>query len=502
MTRIYTALISFTILFSFTSFGQIFPYKESFDSYTASQPLSGHGGITATNHVYVTAHGVVGNCAEFQMAPSATHDTLLSPLVGPLTVHSITSFYFRVVTYVGSTPILYNMTAGDQAKIIVYDSNFSLNTTQYIIDNSHQNTTASYVKVVVGIPSALATNSGWFKIVAVNTSGHTWLLEFDSLVVKDTLVIHPVVTLVSSSNVTCRGDSDGTITIAASGASPPYRYLWSNGQTTATATHLAGGVYTVTVTDSLNATSTLTDTISQPQFTLQLDSLVKTNVRCKGDASGSARVYPTGGTPGYTYSWSATPVQTTQQILNIHAGNYTVTVTDSRGCAVTASAPITQPAIGMTATVSSTGTHASNGTATVTVSGGLGTLTYLWSPFPQTTATAVGLSPGMYTVTVTDSIGCTLIDSVRVADLTGIKEMDNTALKLYPNPASEHLYISLDGRTQNVMSVTIADISGRIVLTDNVAANNMNISSLTDGVYVIRVINGDKSYIRRLVIQR
>ena len=140
-----------------------------------------------------------------------------------------------------------------------------------------------------------------------------------------------------------------------------------------------------------------------------------TNVSCNGGNNGTATVTPTGGTPGYTYLWSPGG-QTTQSISGLAAGTYTVTVTDSKGCTTTASYTVTQPAV-LVATASGTNVSCfggNDGTATVSVTGGTAGYTYLWSPGGQTTQSISGLTAGTYSVTVTDSKGCTAVSSYTV----------------------------------------------------------------------------------------
>lgn len=502
MTRLYTAVLSLAILFSSAAFGQVFPYSEAFDSYTAPQPLNGIGGYTATSRVMITANGVVGNCVEFQNTASAmanVSDTLISPLIGPLTTHSATSFYFRVVKDSAGIKVRYQMTGGDNAQILV--SAGILNSLQYTINSANQNPGRSYVKVTVGVPALVSTFSGRFKIVSVNSSAHTWQIEFDSLVVRDTLQVPPVLSSIVI-NDSCRGDSTGSIRVNASGATPPYSYHWSTTSVdTSYLSHLAAGPYSVTVTDSLGATATLFDTVKQPQFQLLLDSLVKTNVLCFGSATGTAQIYPKGGTPSYSYDWSTSPPQHTQQAQNVPAGNYSVTVTDSKGCKITATTQLTQPTA-LTVALSSTPSSGSNGTATAIANGGTSPFSYAWTPGGQNTPIASGLAPGEYVVQVTDGNSCVLIDSVRVTNLISINEVNGNAMRLYPNPASDHLYISIDGNTQSPVVVNILDMSGRSVVTEESVTNSINISSLTNGLYLIKVSNAGNTYIKRIVIQK
>ncbi|MBS1781410.1 MAG: gliding motility-associated C-terminal domain-containing protein [Bacteroidetes bacterium] len=216
----------------------------------------------------------------------------------------------------------------------------------------------------------------------------------------------------SIKNVNCANGNDGTLSVYVSGGTPAYTYSWNTtpAKTTALVTGLTAGTYTVVVTDAHGCTDTATRAITQP--TPLVAGIASTaNVNCYGDNNGTASANVTGGTPGYTYSWSTTPTQTTQAAHNLAAGNYIVTVTDAKGCVDTALATITQPTllngyISSYQNVSCNG--ANNGTATVAANGGTAPYTYSWSTTPaQTTATITGLATGTYTATVTDAHGCT-----------------------------------------------------------------------------------------------
>ena len=144
----------------------------------------------------------------------------------------------------------------------------------------------------------------------------------------------------SQTNVACNAGTTGSATVTVSGGTGAYTYSWNTTpiQTTATASNLAAGTYTVTIKDANLCTITKTVTITQPTALTATTS--QTNVGCGGDNTGSATINVSGGTPGYTYSWNTTPIQTTATASNLTAGTYTVTATDANSCTITKSVTI------------------------------------------------------------------------------------------------------------------------------------------------------------------
>ncbi len=176
---------------------------------------------------------------------------------------------------------------------------------------------------------------------------------------------------------------------------------------------MAAGTYTVTVTDANACTKTLSATITQPSaLTL---SKTQVDVLCNGNSTGSIDLTVSGGTSPYTYAWSNSA--TTQDISNLVAGTYTVTVTDANACTKTISATIAQPSA---LTLSKTQVNVlckgnSTGSIDLTVSGGTSPYTYAWSN-SATTQDISGLVAGTYTVTVTDANSCTKTISATITE--------------------------------------------------------------------------------------
>jgi gliding motility-associated-like protein len=227
-------------------------------------------------------------------------------------------------------------------------------------------------------------------------------------------------TISSTINISCNGANDGSATVSMGGAStPPFTYAWTpSSQTTATASGLGAGTYTVTVNDGNGCIATASTVITEPSVITNTFS--NTNVSCNGGTDGTARVIPAGGTPGYTYFWTPGG-QTSQTANSLAAGTYTCVITDANGCTKTVTTSITEPpAMALGETHIDANCNLPNGSATVTVAGGVGPYTYSWSTVPvQTTTTASNLAANTYVVTVTDANSCAQTLSVTVNNLSG-----------------------------------------------------------------------------------
>ena len=268
-----------------------------------------------------------------------------------------------------------------------------------------------------GQSSATATglSVGSYSVTATDSNGCQ-----TSMTVTVTQPL-PIITSVSANDVGCNGESTGQANVVTSGESPPYTYLWSTNptQTSAIATGLTGGVYSVTVTDFAGCDSTITVVIDDPPVLAISTSAA--GVSCFGANDGSTAVTVIGGTPSYTYLWGDPQAQTTATASGLDSGVYTITVTDANGCDVMASVTITEPAL-LTISASSFNVNcngACDGLGIVTVSGGIPVYSYAWNTVPpQSSATADSLCPGNYGISVVDNNGCTASANITITEPT------------------------------------------------------------------------------------
>lgn len=245
---------------------------------------------------------------------------------------------------------------------------------------------------------------GYYSVTVVDVDGCG---KINGVNVRQTVQINAQST---PTNPTCL-QNDGSIIAFGSGGTPPYTYLWSNGQTTQTLTNVTAGSYSVTITDAnqcIGASSRYL-TASTPITT----TYTSTPSNCTS-ATGSATLAPLGGTAPYTYHWSSFPAQTGVTATNLAPGGYSFSITDAVGCVRTGTVNI-PPISTITASTSTTNAVCTqaNGAAHVSATSTALPVSYLWST-GATTANITGLTSGGYACTVTDANGCKVTKSAIV----------------------------------------------------------------------------------------
>ncbi|MFZ5553698.1 MAG: choice-of-anchor L domain-containing protein [Bacteroidota bacterium] len=207
------------------------------------------------------------------------------------------------------------------------------------------------------------------------------------------------------------GNSAGAINISLTGTVNPVTYSWSNGTNTQDISGVAAGNYTVTVTNGNGCSLSESYTIQNITNGTSITSSVTTDESC-GDTTGVIDITVSGTNNPFTYNWSNGA--TTEDISGLNAGSYSVTVTDATGCALTQSFTVNNVTNGLSASAVSTDESCTGGDGSVdmTVTSAV-PYSILWSD-GSTTDDITGLSNGIYTYTITDSLGCMLSGSVQI----------------------------------------------------------------------------------------
>lgn len=272
--------------------------------------------------------------------------------------------------------------------------------------------------------------------------------------------------------------ANGSGTVLPAGGTPGYIYQWLNGQTTTMATGLAPGIYQVTIGDASGCPFTLSIPISN---VLPIVTVSSTTVTCFGGANGSATSNASGGVLPYTYQWNNG--QTTSTATGLSAGTYTV-ATSSSGCVHYDLVTIPQPTA-LTGTTSAQNNvlcnGGNNGSASVNYSGGTPGYSYQWSN-GQTTASSSGLVAGSYTMTLTDTQGCTSTKTVAI-----------TQPPLLTASTSTVTNVSCNGGNTGTAAVTVSGGTPNYTYSWNPNGGNSSLASgLTAGNYtsVVTDANG------------
>ena len=313
-----------------------------------------------------------------------------------------------------------------------------------------------------------------------------------------------VITTNEEKDITCFGDADGKIAVTVTGGTTNYNYTWTKDNspfaTTEDISNLIPGVYTVTVSDTNNCgPETATFTITQPPV-LALNWVGQTDVLCYGAATGAITVSTVGGTPieitpsnfDYKYAWTGPNgfTSTNQNLSNVLAGAYDLTVTDNSGCFKKLSTTITQPdEIIITATTTPIICYGGNDASIkILISGGIAPYTINWSNLGGGDLQD-NLSAGDYLVTVTDDNDCIKTLNVNIPE----------APIFTVNPVVKN--ISCFGTNDGSINLNI--IGGiaplKLVWDDSAVAGNVR-NNLRPGTYTVTISDGKPCTISRTFI--
>lgn len=254
-----------------------------------------------------------------------------------------------------------------------------------------------------------------YTFTNVPAGPHTVLVQNAAGCVTNSIPVNVVAgpsmtTTVSKTDLHCFSDLSGTITVATpTVGNPPYEYSLDNvnWQPGNTFSGLAAGTYTVYYREANGCLGSQSVTITQPAALTATNATVA--VVCHGENNGIITITPAGGTAPYEYSIDGGTTWGPNNVFNVAAGTYTVTIRDANGCITTQTPTVTEPAT-LTAFASHTNASCaggSDGVITVTAAGGNSNYSYSIDGVNFQSNNSFNVSPGNYTVTVKDNLGCT-----------------------------------------------------------------------------------------------
>lgn len=385
----------------------------------------------------------------------------------------------------------------------------SCNGVTYNLPSADDNCGVPTMELISGLASGEVFPEGTTEIMykVTDASGNEATCSF-TVTVENTLDIETMDNVMPA----CNGDANGSLSALVGGGTAGYNYLWNNGQTTETATDLTAGTYTLLITDATGCQLETTTTLAEPDV-LSLD-YSSAEPACFGAVNGSITASAGGGTESFNYLWS--DGQTTQTAINLEADTYSVVVTDANGCEVMGSDFILAQPDELILTldnVTNSATPTSNdGSAEVTIEGGVGGYSYAWELNGNIISTDEDLTnaaPGDYLLTVTDDNGCVVVSNVITIDATTatVDPSLEKHITIMPNPTDGMFLINLELPQVSEVQVRIYDITGKEILTSpkqSIFENKLefNLSSFTDGVYIVKITVDDSVLAKRIVLQK
>jgi hypothetical protein len=287
-----------------------------------------------------------------------------------------------------STNVLCNGEATGSIDLTVSDS-----APPYTFLWSDNSTTEDLTNITAGTYQGTVTNANGCAVVV----GPITISEPD-----------PLSWNVETSDVICFGESSGNIDLMVSGGVFPLTYLWSNGSTDEDLENIPAGAYSLTITDA-NGCMVVPDTIriSEPEDWVWEVFVI--DAACNGESSGIIDLWINGGTQPYTYLWSDGTFN--EDLEEVVAGEYTVTVTDAKGCQeIVGPIEIEEPEDLLWQLASSdVSCHGDlSGSIDLTVTGGVSPYDFAWSN-GSNTEDLENIAGGSYLVTVSDASGCATV---------------------------------------------------------------------------------------------
>lgn len=327
-------------------------------------------------------------------------------------------------------------------------------------------------------PSNLAANSYTLTVTDINGCTSTAGPFTVSFVAGPSVNTGSVVV-----NATTCGNNNGSITgITATGTG--LTYAWNGNSSAApTLNNQPSGNYSLVITDAngCTANSGPYNIAASSSPVVNASTIVITDAHCGLSDGALSGLTISGGSPNYTYSWTGTP-QSTLNLTALVAGSYTLTVTDQAGCTAQAGpfqvSNINGPSINETnATATNVLCDGTLGSITGITSSGTN-LTYSWSNGGGSGLNATGLTPGIYTLTVSDAFGCSVLSVPYTITAPIPLVLDASAMVVTPT--------SCVGNTGSISGLVITGgVNPQVQWSNN--QGTLNLTGLAVGTYDISV---------------
>lgn len=211
----------------------------------------------------------------------------------------------------------------------------------------------------------------------------------------------------------CNGMEDGLISVELKGGNGRYSYSWTDGEASLTRENLASDWYNLAVADRNGCKNSFTFFLDEPEPLSVTAGLVPP--LCSYSSDGRIQCVPAGGNGRYNFLWNSG--EHTASISQLKGGEYSLRVTDKKGCRTDTSFMLSAPdTIKLTASTTDPSCYRySDGAISIIATGGTASYYYLWSTGSRSGAIE-GLNTGSYSVTVQDGNNCQAKQSFRLVE--------------------------------------------------------------------------------------
>ncbi len=305
-------------------------------------------------------------------------------------------------------------------------------------------------------------------------------------------VVFPLTITALPSDVDCHTGQFADATATYSGGTGKVGYEWSTGSTSAWIINQPPGSYAITVTDALGCTA-----VDSFEIVIvgDIDVSGETEpISCFGETDGIITAQADDGSAPFTWLWQNG--STEMEITGLSVGDYSVTITDRLGCTGEATFDITEPLpLQLNATVThATGMANTDGAISVTeVMGGTPGYSFEWNT-GATTMSLQNLTPGDYSITVTDANGCQEVFNFTVDFEVAAKQtLDGWRLAVFPNPVplGGQLWLQAEGTDHQKISTHMLDVMGRAIFSEKIQTGGLHYFDMpaTAGIYFLVLEN-------------
>lgn len=332
------------------------------------------------------------------------------------------------------------------------------------------------------------TQSGNYTQVLTNSAG------CDSIVMLQLTINPSPVIALQVQHPACPDSGNGQVEAIAQQGVGPFTYLWSNGQTTPTATGLNPGTYILTLADAIGCSSTQSVTLTA-QYEMNIAITTLQTVVCHGESTGAVAVEPLGGIGPYQVQWAHGPQTAT--LAGLPAGVYRVSITDANGCVASGKVVFTQPQ------PLNLNVHL-NG---ITLTAQQPNVSYQWidcaAGIPIPGATQQSFTPsqnGRYAVVLTqdacrDTSECVLVSVTSLAQASGSLNLP----MVFPNPNNGQFTLRLPWPAE----VFLYDLSGRMLSQSRYGQGEYFVRiDVPAGAYLLRIAHAHGVHTMRIIINR